>query len=264
MTPKSVEDIDLKSGGTAHVFAPHPDDFDAIAVTMKFLLSLRWKIVLSVMTGGENGVIDGYKGATSRDEKRDLRRQEQRDSCKAFGLAPECLNFLDLDHDETGLLQLNSANAELLNSQMNASDPQLLLMPHISDSNRTHQICAGLALHALSQKPRDLQIWFNRDEKTLEMQDELYTAFDERQAQWKAELLRLHSSQQHRNLELRGVGFDERVLDMNRRTANSLGLTAKDSEGNAQPIEYAETFEVCHDAADKARRLKLSSLPPAS
>jgi len=58
MTPLSLETLNLHSGGTAHVLAPHPDDFDAIAVTLRFLQSLQWRIVLSVMTGGENGVAD--------------------------------------------------------------------------------------------------------------------------------------------------------------------------------------------------------------
>jgi len=123
-------------------------------------------------------------------------------------------------------------------------------MPHINDSNRTHRICAALVLYTLCQKRRSLQIWFNRDEKTVMMQDES-------QAQWKAGLLRLHASQQARNLQTRGMGFDKRVLDMNRRTATSLGLTAN-SRYDANQSEYAESFEVCLDAEDKARRMNLS------
>jgi len=99
MTPSSLETRNLKKGGIAHVLAPHPDDFDAIAVTLRFLQRLQWRIVLSVMTGGENGVADDYEGAASRVDKRELRRQEQRDSCTAFGLDLLDLNFLELDHD---------------------------------------------------------------------------------------------------------------------------------------------------------------------
>jgi len=100
-------------------------------------------------------------------------------------------------------------------------------------------------------------LWFNRDEKTVKMRDELYMAFDESQAQWKAGLLRLHASQQHRNLQLRGVGFDERVLEMNRRTAKSLRLAAK-GDDEATECKYAESFEVCLDPAEQARRINLS------
>ena len=257
MIPSSLDAINLKSGGTAHVLAPHPDDFDAIAVTCKFLQSLQWRIVLSVMTGGENGVADGYEGVTGPVEKRDLRRQEQKNSCSAFGLDHQQLNFLDLDHDETGVLEFNKANSARINTELDGSNPDLLLMPHFSDSNRTHQICAALVIYTLCQKRRSLQIWFNRDEKTVKMQDELYMAFDESQAHWKAGLLRLHASQQHRNLQTRGVGFDERVLEMNRRTAISLGLVANDGR-DGSGCGYAESFEVCLDATDQARRLQLS------
>ena len=257
MTPSRLESINLKRSGTAHVLAPHPDDFDAIAVTCKYLQSLQWRIVLSVLTGGENGVADGYEGVSSREEKRNLRRQEQRDSCAAFGLDPQELSFLDLDHDETGLLQMNKANSARINTELDGSSADLLLMPHISDSNKTHRICAALVLYTLCQKRRSLHIWFNRDEKTVKMRDELYIAFDESQAQWKAGLLRLHASQQHRNLQTRGVGFDKRVLEMNRRTAMSLGLVANDGDEAAER-KYAESFEVCSDAAEEAQRLKLS------
>jgi len=149
MTPSSLEATNLKSRGTAHVLAPHPDDFDAIAVTCKYLQSLQWRIVLSVLTGGENGVTDGYGGASSGEQKRDLRRQEQRDSCLAFGLDLEELSFLDLDHDEAGLLRMNKANSVHIGAELDGSGADLLLMPHISDSNKTHRICAGLVLYTL-------------------------------------------------------------------------------------------------------------------
>ncbi|QJW85582.1 hypothetical protein HK414_26830 [Ramlibacter terrae] len=66
------------------------------------------------------------------------------------------------------------------------------------------------------------------------MRVDLYFAFGEGEAAWKARLLRCHRSQQARNLRTRGTGFDARVLEVNRQAAQSLGL--------AEP--YAETFEL--------------------
>ena len=60
--------------------------------------------------------------------------------------------------------------------------------------------------------------------------------YDEAAARWKAALLRCHDSQQQRNLNTRGRGFDERILDHERAGATRLGC--------AEP--YAEIFEVEH------------------
>jgi hypothetical protein len=66
------------------------------------------------------------------------------------------------------------------------------------------------------------------------LRPDIYTAFGEEDAQWKAQLLRFHDSQQQRNLNTRGHGFDQRILDTNRQIARELGLQAP----------YAEAFEV--------------------
>ena len=62
--------------------------------------------------------------------------------------------------------------------------------------------------------------------------------FGDADAEWKARLLRLHASQHDRNLRSRGVGFDERILALNRKCAEALGL--------GEP--YAEAFELaCYE-----------------
>ena len=76
--------------------------------------------------------------------------------------------------------------------------------------------------------------FFNRDPKTISLRMDIYTAFGEEDAQWKAQLLRFHDSQQQRNLNMRGHGFDKRILDTNRQIARELELQAP----------YAEAFEV--------------------
>ena len=73
-----------------------------------------------------------------------------------------------------------------------------------------------------------------RDPKTGAMRDDVILTFDEATAAWKGALLRCHRSQQQRNLNTRGHGFDERILRVNRASAAGLGI--------AEP--YAEAFEL--------------------
>lgn len=81
-----------------------------------------------------------------------------------------------------------------------------------------------------------MSLWacLNQDAKTLGMRSDPVMPFGLAEAQWKAELLRHHRSQQQRNLRLRGNGFDERVLQLNRDAAAAAGLE--------QPC--AEVFEL--------------------
>ena len=89
----------------------------------------------------------------------------------------------------------------------------------------------------------------NRDPKTRHMQSDLYAFFDEKEAQWKAELLRCHCSQQQRNLNTRGYGFDERILRVNREVAG--GVTGR--------AAYAEVFEIW----DSLNVVLFSGTPPS-
>ena len=79
-----------------------------------------------------------------------------------------------------------------------------------------------------------LAAYLNEDPKTSEMKTDAYVAFGEDTAQWKAELLRCHRSQQERNLRTRGYGLDERILGMNRRAAERCAV--------GRP--YAEVFQI--------------------
>lgn len=109
-----------------------------------------------------------------------------------------------------------------------------MLLPHGNDSNRTQRrtfenfdaIAVAEGLH--------ISVCLNLDAKTVAMRPDLYMFFDEEEAAWKAELLRLHRSQQERNLKSRGQGFDQRVLAVNR-------LAAIEAAGTKP---YAEVFEV--------------------
>lgn len=233
--PARLDELSLSAPLSLLVLAPHPDDFDAIGVTLKFFHQRGDTIHLAVLTGGASGVEDGFSGAHTVAEKAALREAEQRESCAFFGLPPERISFLHLPPDEKGNPRVDAENHDAIRAQIVACQPDLVFMPHGNDSNVTHQ--RTYALFRAVALADNLHMWavLNQDAKTVAMRTDLVTAFDAATAAWKAELLRLHQSQHQRNLNTRGHGFDERVLSINRKSAIDLDLVGD---------EYAECFEL--------------------
>ncbi len=227
--PLPLSGLSLPAPLRIAVLAPHPDDFDAIGVTMRMLHTAGHHIDVAVLTSGTSGVEDGYNGVTTDTEKAAMREAEQRASCTFFGLTAERLSFLRLWQRDD-----DAADDERLRDYLRARVPQLAFMPHGNDSNRTHRRVYE-TFKTIVQAER-LPVWafLNRDAKTIGMRTDAYTGFDEEAARWKAELLRFHGSQQTRNLNARKQGFDERVLCLNRGCAAGAGA----------PFPYAEAFEL--------------------
>lgn len=213
------------------VLAPHPDDFDAIAVTLRHFHARGDDIHLAVLTAGASGVENIYPGAIDDAAKGALREAEQRASCAAFGLPSRNISFLRLAASE---LAFNDANIAAVRDWLLPLQPDLVCMPHGNDSNATHRNTYALFRAVAEQEGLTLSALLNRDAKTQAMRHDLYMPFDAEMARWKGELLRLHATQQQRNLNTRGHGFDARVLAVNRATAAALGLQA----------EFAEAFEL--------------------
>lgn len=211
------------------VLAPHPDDFDAIGVTMRFLQNGGHELHIAVLTSGASGVDDGWQGATTANAKAALREAEQQASCRFFGLPMDRLTFLRLWENDA-----DAADRERLRTYLLSKRPDLVFLPHGNDSNATHRRTYE-SFHAIAVQDR-LKLWagLNLDAKTLSMRPDLYMYFGEEEAEWKAELLRFHRSQHERNLRTRGHGFDERVLRVNREAA---------ARGGAM-LPYAEVFEL--------------------
>jgi LmbE family N-acetylglucosaminyl deacetylase len=211
---------------TVLVLAPHPDDFDAIGVSLHHLHEHQHTLHLAVLTGGANGV----DGGGSIDEKTAQREAEQRDSCRFFGLPASRCHFLRLWEDPLAAAQ----DAARLRALILGLQPDLVFMPHGNDSNATHRrTCQSFCAIAAGEH-LTLQACLNQDAKTLGMRGDLYMGFDADVADWKARLLRHHRSQQQRNLRTRNIGFDARVLQLNRDAATSLELNEA----------YAEVFEL--------------------
>ena len=210
------------------VLAPHPDDFDAIGLTLRHLHRQGHVLHVAVLTTGANGVEDGFEGAHDAAAKAALREREQAASCAFFGLPRERLHFLRLWGEGA------EGDDAPLREWIAARPADLLFLPHGNDSNRTHRRTFE-AVARIAEELR-LQAWacLNQDAKTLDMRVDLVHAFGEEEARWKGELLRCHRSQQERNLRTRGSGFDARVLKVNRTAAQALGCR--------EP--YAEVFEL--------------------
>jgi LmbE family N-acetylglucosaminyl deacetylase len=232
--PSCLQELSFPAGLKIVVLAPHPDDFDAIALSLCFFHQLGAEIHLAVLTDGASGVEDGYMGATDHAAKAALREAEQTASCELFGLPLARLSFLRLPADANGNPRLDESNHVTIRNYLVERQPQFVFLPHGNDSNVTHQRTYSLFRAAALQEK--LQLWavLNQDAKTIAIRHDLYTAFDIEAAEWKARLLRLHQSQHQRNLNTRGHGFDERVLAVNQASANTLGISAP----------YAEVFEL--------------------
>jgi LmbE family N-acetylglucosaminyl deacetylase len=238
--PLALDASSLPEGIAIAVMAPHPDDFDAIAVTLRRFQSRNAAIHLAVLTTGASGVEDGYDGATSNTAKGNLREAEQLASCARFGLPQDRIRFLRLPEDEAGLI-VDAASIAAIRDWLLPIHADLVFMPHGNDSNVTHQRTYALFKRVVEEEGLSLWAVLNQDAKTRAMRHDLYTPFEQNEADWKSGLLRLHDTQHQRNLNTRGHGFDERVLAINRATAQTLNIAAP----------YAEAFELERWPLDK-------------
>ena len=231
--PRSIYSIPFSADLRVLVLGPHPDDFDAIGVTLNFFKGNGNPIEVGVVRTA-SGVEDSYCSHTTHGEKIRIREKEQRRSCRFFGLPDACLTFLDLGQGYGANPQAAVEKRDLLAEFILSRQPDLVFLPHGNDKNISHQKMYALFKQIVLQAGYPIVSFLNRDPKTIAMRVDLYAEFDKEQAEWKGELLRFHDSQQQRNLNTRGHGFDDRILNVNRRSARELSLAA----------EYAETFEL--------------------
>jgi LmbE family N-acetylglucosaminyl deacetylase len=232
-SPNDFTEETLRGNFTALVAAPHPDDFDAIGVTLKRFVAGGGKLHLAVFAGAWSGVEDIFCEPPAIEQKVLCRELEQQASCHFFGLPDDALRFLRMREDSAGVIIDSEKNLQLLKTVIDEVSPDIVFMPHGNDSNADHRIARSM-IHRLKVDDSPFAVICNRDPKTIAMQDELITWFDADDAAWKAQLLRHHVSQHQRNLNIRGYGFDERILKVNREIAANLGGKAP----------FAESFEI--------------------
>ncbi len=232
-TPREIRDLSLPVNLRVLILSPHPDDFDAIGVTLRFLWRNGHPIEIGVVRTG-SGVEDSYRPGLTLGDKADLREREQRGSVHFFGLPDHCLTFLSLKNDSEDQPMDTPANRDALERFVLAKAPDMVFLPHGNDTNSGHSVMYSLFTQVARRVGRPLAAFLNRDPKTVDMRTDLYMSFCPEEADWKAKLLRFHDSQQQRNLRTRGRGLDERILNLNRRIARDLSLDK----------EYAEEFEI--------------------
>jgi LmbE family N-acetylglucosaminyl deacetylase len=231
--PCAIPELSLPVTLRILVLAPHPDDFDAIGVTMKFLSRNGNPIAAGVVRTG-SGIEDTYCPGLTLAERADLREREQRRSLQFFGLPEDGLTFLSLTNDSEDQPVDSPKNRAAIETLVTEKAPDIVLLPHGNDTNPGHRVMHSLFAQVARRSSRTLLAFLNRDPKTVAMRIDLYMPFGQVEADWKGALLRFHDSQHQRNLRTRGHGFDDRILDVNRAIARGLSL----------PHEYAEAFEI--------------------
>lgn len=232
--PRSIQALTIYKELNLLVLAPHPDDFDAIGVTMRFFKENGNRLYVAVATSGARGVEDSFCTPPTLETKAKIRRQEQTASCRFFGLPENHMTFLRLEEDNTGQLLESKANIQNLRRHFQSRRPSMVFLPHWNDTNLTHQRVYALFHQIALEAGYPLAIFLNRDPKTIKMRCDLYLGYGEERAVWKGKLLRFHQSQHQRNLNQRGYGMDERILRIDRHSALACSLNAP----------YAEIFEL--------------------
>jgi LmbE family N-acetylglucosaminyl deacetylase len=212
------------------VLAPHPDDFDVVAVTLRYFTRGGADITLEVLSSGASGVEDAF--ATGREAKISAREAEQRESCAGFGLLAEHVRFHRLAEDGEGFIADIADNQARVHAMLDAHSPDGVILPHGNDSNADHRRTFRWFRSWRETRSHPPLALLVRDPKTLAMRVDLIAPYDADTAAWKAALLRCHRSQHERNLRQRGIGFDQRIMDSDRAAAGEWGFHA------------AETFEL--------------------
>jgi len=229
--PVSLREYPFSSSLRLLVLAPHPDDFDAIAVTLKFFQENGNPIGLVVLTGASSGVEDAFLSHPTKERKEQIRESEQKDALNFFGLPLSNVTFLRLPEDRHGDLNLNDETRLIVGQLFQDFSPDLIFLPYGEDTNVGHQRAFSLARELAATTSKAVLAFYNQDPKTTEIRLDAFMEFDERASSWKREMLRFHQSQQTRNLRTRGHGFDERILNTNRETARQIGIEGKYAEG---------------------------------
>lgn len=209
------------------VLAPHPDDFEVVAVTMRHFAMSGAEISLEVISGGASGVEDAF--ASGWEAKTVAREAEQRKSCAMFGLPAGKLRFHRFLEDTEGYMADVPENLARVHKLLDSLSPDGVILPHGNDSNADHRRTFRWFRSWRDVQAKPPLALLVRDPKNLGMRVDLITPYDEQTAAWKAALLRCHRSQHERNLRTRGIGFDERILATDRAPGEHLGFHAVES-----------------------------------
>jgi LmbE family N-acetylglucosaminyl deacetylase len=221
----------LPGSGRALALAPHPDDPDAIAVTLRLLVRGGWDLSWAILTPASSGVQDDFVGPLP-EEKAGVREREEQAAAQVFGLPKDRLFFLRLAEDSQGHLAETEANRQALFAFLEKLVPDLVLLPSREDTNPTHRLTYRWFAEWASAARRPVVALGNEDPKTTSFRADFQVRFGPETAAWKAALLECHRSQSSRNQATRKMTFAERILAVNRACPGLI------------PGMYAERFQV--------------------
>jgi len=230
---KVLNDQPIPSGMNVLVLAPHPDDYDAIAITMKLLQQCDNRIFVRVLGTGWNRVEDEICDPATPEAKAALQRQEFHESCRRFELNEDDVAFLDMKEDSSGYIRKHPFNIELLKKAITEIKPQLIFMPHWNDTSNDRRLAATLAWDALDELGLSTPLLHFYTPKTRTMYRHFYTVFSRSEADWKAGQLQCHRSIQQHYMAHYGIGFVDKIIQLNYDAGRDIG---KD--------KYAEVFEM--------------------
>lgn len=236
----SIFEGPLAGSGTAVVLAPHPDDPDASAVFQRMLFRGGWSVRWIILTSGWSGVSDEFAGPSKR-TKALVRRQEQAESARLFGLNNNSLVFMDLPETLEGDLADDRMGFALMTERLVAEDPDIAILPWGRDSNYTHRLVYEWFQRWRAASPKPVVAFLSEDPKSFDFAPHLRVSFDEQSARWKESLLECHRSQTQRNLLTRGHRFSDRILSMNRRAANGTNFYAERFRLSKGPVIRGRT-----------------------
>lgn len=249
--------VRLPAGGRVLVLGPHPDDPECAAVTARCLMQSGCDLWYTIVSMSPSGVENRYaekwgrnSPASLEERKSEIRRLEQVSAAEMFGVKKERLAFLGIE--ETKALD-SPENLTVIREHLESVAPDVVLMPAGNDSNRTHawvhRSFRQCIPHVIRGRGTPVVALYNEDPKTIGMRHDLYVLFGDDRGEWKRSLLRAHGSQQERNMHSRGIGFDDRILGMNRLRYSLLRGSTSVGDG---PEKYAEVFEIeWFDVPDK-------------
>ncbi|MBM4305905.1 MAG: hypothetical protein FJ123_04115 [Deltaproteobacteria bacterium] len=241
--------IPLPKDAKVLILGPHPDDPESVAITCRFLMRLGCDIWVTIVTLSPSGVEDEYVRRWANSDSIDLetrkvevRRREQILATEKLGLRLNRLTFLGIEEDKGPDAPHHSAR---IKEHLVSVGPDIVILPIGKDPNQTHarvyQIFRENARDLTLKKEKPVIALYNEDPKTVEIRDDLFVLFGEESAEWKRSLLRIHDSQQQRNMNNRGMGFDERILRMNYLSYKRFQEMFPHV---GRPAKYAEVFEI--------------------
>jgi LmbE family N-acetylglucosaminyl deacetylase len=220
--PTSLRKLRIPKRLKVLYLAPHPDDFDAVSIAMRWFKDNKNPILIAIVSSGASGVEDSYCASASWQAKADIREREQAAACRFFGLDANSVTFLRLDEDRNGHPVDSENNRERLRQYFFGVRPDIVCLPHGHDTNTGHQRVYSIFRQMATDAGYPLVALLNRDPKTILMRTDLYITFGKKDAGWKGNLLRFHQSQHQRNLNTRRHGFDDRILTVNKQIGDEV------------------------------------------